>query len=77
MLVAWVLVQLLLLYPVVVPHHLTQVALETPDVLRSLSSLSKACLMSFLAFLRLVVPWSVSKVRVWLMSGPSCVCSGV
>ena len=50
-LVAWVVVLFLLLYLVVVPHHLTQVVLGTPDVPQSLSSL--------------------------LMSGPSCVCSGM
>ena len=50
-LVPWVLVLLLLLYLVVVPHHLTQVVLGTPDVPQSLSSLSKACPMSLLAVL--------------------------
>ena len=75
MLVAWVLVLLLLLCPAVVPHPLTQVVLEFPDVPRSLSSLSKACRMSLLAVLSVhilpilccavllpVVPWSVGKV---------------
>ena len=71
-LVAWVLVLLLLLCLVVVPYHLTQVVLGSPDVPQSLS----ACLMSLLAvlsihllailcvvfLLQLVVPWSVSKV---------------
>ena len=75
-LVDWVLVLLLPLRPVVVPHDMTQVVLGTADVPQSLSSLSKACLMSLLAvlsihlltilcvvfLLQLVVPWSVSKV---------------
>ena len=48
---AWARVLLLLLYLVVVPHHLTQVVLGTPDVPQSLSSLSKACLMPLLVVL--------------------------
>ena len=42
---------LLLLCLVVVPRHLTQVVLEIPGVLRSVSSLSKAYLMSLPAVL--------------------------
>ena len=74
-LVAWELVLLLLLCLVVLPRHLTQVVVEIPDVLRSLFSLSKACLMSLLvvlsvhllpiqccALLLLFVIWFVSRV---------------
>ena len=68
MLVAWVLVLLLLLCLAVVPHPLTQVVLEFPDVPRSLSSLSKACPMSLLASLHV---WPVMCL-LWCVK--CCVC---